>query len=67
MNLQDFYNSLPEQTAPKSDWVRSVAEKLGVSEVTVRTWVYGRNKPREKRLLKGLSEITGIPEDKLFN
>jgi len=66
MNLQQFYEQIPEPTAPKSDWVRMVAEKLEVSEATVRSWIQGRNKPRHPSLLRGLSEITGIPENELF-
>lgn len=67
MNLQEFYKNIPAQTSPKTDWIHSVAKKLNVSEATVRTWVYGKNKPREQRLYKELSAITGIPENELFN
>ncbi len=67
MNLQEFYKSIPERTSPKSDWIKTTAEKLGVSKATVRTWVYGKNQPRDSRILKQLSEITGIPENELFN
>ncbi len=66
MNLKDYYKNIPEKTCPKSDWVKSTAERLGVSQGTVRTWIYGKNKPREDRLFKELSEITGIPEKDLF-
>jgi len=67
MNLQEFYKSIPERTSPKSDWIKTTAEKLGVSKATVRTWVYGKNKPRDKRLSEELSKITGIPEYDLFD
>jgi len=67
MNLIEYYKQFPEPTAPKSDWVRMVAEKLEVSEATVRSWIQGRNKPRHPSLLRGLSEITGIPENELFD
>jgi len=67
MNLQNYYKSIPEHTSPKSNWIRQTAERLGVSEGTVRTWVYGKNQPRDSRILKQLSEITGIPENELFN
>lgn len=66
MTLKEYYNQIPEQPAPKSDFVRKVAEKLEVSEATVRTWLTGRNKPSHPSFYRGLSEITGIPEDELF-
>lgn len=66
MTLQEFYRSIPEPTAPKSEWVSMVAEKLEVSEATVRGWVNGRFKPSHPSFYRGLSEITGIKEDELF-
>lgn len=66
MKLKDFYKSIPEPTAPKALFIREVAEKLEVSEATVRGWVNGRFKPSHPSFYRGLSEITGIPEDELF-
>jgi len=66
MTLKEFYNSIPEQTAPKTDFITKVAKELDVSEQTVRLWSYGRTKPRSPEHLRKLSEITGIPEDELF-
>lgn len=67
MNLQEFYRNIPEHTAPKSEWITSTAKKLGVSEATVRTWVYGKNKPRDPELIKKLARITSISEEDLFD
>lgn len=67
MNLQEFYKNIPERSCPKTEWIKMTAKKLNVSQATVRTWVYGKNKPREQRLYKELSYITGIPENELFN
>ena len=66
MNLQEFYKNIPAPTAPKAEFIKRVAEELEVSEPTVRGWVNGRFKPRHPSLYRGLSEITGIPEDQLF-
>jgi len=67
MTLKDFYKQIPGRNAPKSEWVTMVAEKLEVSEATVRGWVHGRNKPSHPSFYRGLSEVTGIPENELFN
>lgn len=66
MNLQEFYKRIPEQTSPKSDFITKVAKELNVSEATVRLWVYGKTRPRDEKHLIRLSELTGIPKDKLF-
>lgn len=66
MKLKDFYENLPDISAPKSEFVTEVATVCGVSELTVRSWIKGRQKPRNERHLRYLSTVTGIPEDKLF-
>jgi hypothetical protein len=66
MTLKEFYNNIPGQPSPKSDFVRKVAAKLEVSEATVRLWVTGKYKPRHPSFYRGLSELTGIPENELF-
>lgn len=64
--LKDFYESLPKQTSPKSDFVREVAERCDLSEQTVRFWLYDKFRPSRKEFLRVLSEMTGIPEENLF-
>lgn len=66
MNLQEYYKNIPEKSAPKSEFITKVAKQLEVSEATVRGWVNGRFKPSHPSFMRGLSEITGIPEDQLF-
>ncbi|MEA4978620.1 MAG: helix-turn-helix transcriptional regulator [Petrimonas sp.] len=66
MTLKEFYKNIPQQTAPKKEWLEEVAEKLEVSVPTVRGWVNGRFKPSHPSFYRGLSEITGIPEEELF-
>ena len=66
MTLQQFYKEIPVQTAPKSEFITKVAKQLEVSEATVRGWVNGRFKPSHPSFMRGLSEITGIPENELF-
>lgn len=66
MTLMDYYNSLPKQTSPKSDFIREVAQRCDISEATVRWWLRGQFKPSRKEFYRILSEMTGIPEDNLF-
>lgn len=66
MTLIDYYNGLPKQTSPKSDFITEVAQMCDVSEATVRFWVYNKFRPSRKEFLAVLSEKTGIPEEELF-
>jgi hypothetical protein len=65
--LNEYYQSLPEQIAPKTDFIRTIAEKCNVGEPTVRLWVKGKTKPANPEHVKLISVETGIPEDMLFS
>lgn len=65
-NLKEYYENLPAQTSPKTDFVNEVAEKCEVNPATVRFWIRGLFKPSRREFYKKLSEITGIPEESLF-
>lgn len=65
-NLLDYYESLPDRQAPKTDFVREVCFVTGMTENTVRNWVKGRAKPTDKETLEYLSRRTGIPVERLF-
>ncbi|MEI6755026.1 MAG: XRE family transcriptional regulator [Paludibacter sp.] len=67
MNLQGYYQNLPEQIAPKTDFIREIAEKCEVGEPTVRLWVKGKTKPANPEHVKVISTVTGIPEEMLFS
>lgn len=43
---------------------RFIAEKLGVSEVSVSNWVKGKTVPSEEHLMK-LCQILDVPMEKL--
>jgi transcriptional regulator with XRE-family HTH domain len=45
---------------------RYIAEKLGVSEVSVSNWVKGKTAPSKDYLIK-LSRILDVPLEKLLN
>lgn len=64
--LKFYYDSLPKQTSPKSDFIREVAERCKLSEQTVRFWIYDKFKPSREEFYEVLSEMTGIPKDDLF-
>jgi hypothetical protein len=66
MNLYDFYETLPQATAPKSEFVRRLAERTGKKEATVRLWIKNKTKPDDPKDLEILSEETGIEKEKLF-
>ena len=63
--LGDYYRSLPDAVYPKTDFVNNVASRAHVSVATVRNWIGGM-KPRNEKHINILSEMTGIPADKLF-
>ena len=66
ITLKGYYSNLPEATHPKTDFLRNVAKKCDVSEVTVRNWVRYGFKPNNKEHIQILSEVTGIPAESLW-
>ncbi|MBR1775075.1 MAG: hypothetical protein IJ759_06070 [Bacteroidales bacterium] len=66
MTLKDYYDSLERETPPKQKFVEDIASKCSVQEQTVRSWIYGRAKPKEEWHIKVLEEITGIERSELW-
>ena len=66
MTLKDFYNNLPRPVAPKTEFIRRVAERTGRDVQTVRFWVYGQTKPTRESDLSILEEETGLSREDLF-
>lgn len=64
--LWGYYNSLPESASPKSDFLREVSLRCGVSPTTVRNWIFFNTRPSKPEYIKAISEITGIPESELW-
>jgi hypothetical protein len=64
--LKTYYDDLPAQTSPKTDFIRDIANKCQTSEQTVRFWIYDKFRPSRKEFYHVLSEATGIPEADLF-
>lgn len=64
--LAEYYNALPQQTSPKSDFLRQVMCECGVSFTTAMNWAKGKVKPSSKKYIEKLSELTGIPKEQLF-
>lgn len=65
--FRKFYDSLPSkaEVAPKTKFVREIAEMCFKSEKTIRCWLAGTQKPdKQDRVI--LSEHLNIPEDQLF-
>jgi hypothetical protein len=66
MNLTVYYQNLPERSAPKSDFIRTVARKCNVGEPTVRMWVKGKTKPSNREHINILAQETGLDASDLF-
>ena len=64
--LKTYYDDLPVQTSPKTDFIRDIANRCQTSEQTVRFWIYDKFRPSRKEFYHVLSETTGIPEADLF-
>lgn len=64
--LMNFYDSLPDTTSPKTEFVIKASKECGVSETTIRNWVKGKAVPADSAHLKKLSRLTGISEGELF-
>jgi hypothetical protein len=67
MTLKDYYNALPPKTCPKTDFVKTVATQCDVSQATVRWWLRGTMRPSRKEFYRVLSDVTGIPQENLFD
>lgn len=66
MTLRGYYESLPDATCPKTDFINEVASKTGVTSSTVRNWIFYGMKPANENHIGVLVEVTGIPADKLW-
>lgn len=64
--LAEYYDSLPERTAPKTEFVTRVAERCNLKDATVRLWIKGKTRPSDENYEKILSEESGIPVNELF-
>lgn len=66
ITLKEYYSALPKVVYPKTEFIRRVAEECHVSESTVRNWIRFGWKPADSANANKLSEITGIPVERLF-
>lgn len=66
MTLRGYYDELPDAVYPKTNFINEVVRKTGVSAATVRNWISYGMKPANENHIKVLSELTGIPSEKLW-
>lgn len=66
MTLKGYYNSLPDATYPKKEFVRLLMEKTGASHGSINNWVVRGGHPSNPEHVRILSEVTGIPENELW-
>lgn len=64
--LMSYFDALPRFNAPRREFIRSVSERCGVSEQTVRNWCIYGIKPMNFEHVRVLSELTGIPTEDLW-
>lgn len=66
--FRKIYDELPERkvTAPKSVWIKKIADLCMVHPTTVRCWLAGTQKPDALRISL-LSKELGVAENELFN
>lgn len=55
--LREFYDNLPDRTAPKTEFLNKVAERCRVTPVTVLNWVKYGMKPIRKEHRQILAEV----------
>ena len=67
MTLRGYYESLPDSRHPKTEFVNEIAARAGVSTATVRNWIAYGMRPNNPKHIEILSEVTGIPENELWN
>lgn len=61
--LRKYYDGLVNKTS----FVNEVCYKTGRSAATVRNWIKYGMKPADSKDVDVLSEVTGIPVDKLWD
>ena len=66
MTIRGYYESLPDATCPKTDFINEIASRTGVTSSTVRNWIFYGMKPANENHIGVLVEVTGIPADKLW-
>lgn len=66
--FRTIYDRLPEKKsiAPKSEWIRKIADLCKVHPTTVRCWLAGTQRPDALRT-SIISKELGVPENELFN
>lgn len=67
MTLRGYYESLPDASCPKTDFINGIASKTGVTSSTVRNWIFYGMKPANENHIKVLVEVTGIPANELWS
>lgn len=64
--LNDYYESLPPRTSPKTEFVKEIVATCNVDLNTAKLWVRGKTTPSNPEHRRILSKVTGIPEEELF-
>lgn len=64
-SIFSYYQSLGRMK--KTLFLRKVAKKCGVCNMTVRNWIFGNCRPLSDHFVDILSQESGVPVENLFN
>lgn len=64
--LEGYYDSLPEASFPKTEFVNETARDCGVSVATVHNWMHGKTKPEKPEHRQYLCKKTGLKEEEIW-
>lgn len=64
--LLKYYEALPKATYPKKDFIWKIMVACNVTQTTVRNWIWGNSCPQEEEYRQRVAEITGIPQEELW-
>lgn len=66
LTLVDYYNSLPSVSAPKTEFIKKVMDRCGVSQQAIHRWIKRGCMPSSKEHCDAVAEIVGISVEELF-
>lgn len=66
MTLRDYYENLPTAIAPKTEFVKKIMDKCGVTQQATHRWLKKGSMPSSKEHCDAIAEIAGVAPEILF-
>lgn len=66
ITLPEFYENLPNATAPKTEFIKKIIDKCGVTQQAIHRWLKKGGMPSSKEHCDAVAEIAGVPVEELF-